>query len=418
MPRQTYHSRRNLPCRRGYLYVAVMGTTLIVTLLVLAGMRLARLHLQESLAERERAQAHLLAASAIEHALATFNTNPDWETQYVDNTEYPATPVAVNGGVFTWRLVSEGAGIRRLDGIGRVGGAQSVYAVTLGSPGNYLANALVCGGDFWCGNYTSAEKIAVTGAPLAINGALRNWGRITADVEAQSISDAGTIVGSQTSPAALRTLPDPDTVFDYYVSEGGRLNTNSIQKTVLSPSSNLLGVLNPKGIYVIDAQGGSVEIKECRIIGTVVVLNASQVSIKDRVNWEPAYPNFPALLVQGPLEIRLSHERLREAELGVNLNPLLTPYQGQTDLFADDEYPSAIAGIIYCTGSLVLNGGNNALAPKFEGVVIAGGSCRIEREASVSLKYDPTLVDNPPPGFGAGNPKAIVPGSWRRIPSE
>jgi hypothetical protein len=47
----------------------------------------------------------LLAASAIEHAISEFNANSNWETAYALGTEYPATPVAVGGGTFTWKLI-------------------------------------------------------------------------------------------------------------------------------------------------------------------------------------------------------------------------------------------------------------------------------------------------------------------------
>jgi hypothetical protein len=76
----------------------------------------------------------LLAASAIEHAISEFNANSNWETAYALGTEYPATPVAVGGGTFTWKLIDGGDGRRRLDGIGRVGNATCVFRVNLQLP--------------------------------------------------------------------------------------------------------------------------------------------------------------------------------------------------------------------------------------------------------------------------------------------
>ena len=49
--------------------------------------------------------------------------------------------------------------------------------------------------------------------------------------------------------------------------------------------------------------GSSITIKECRIVGTLVLLNTGASSIvggysnNDCVNWTPAYSNLPCLLV-------------------------------------------------------------------------------------------------------------------------
>lgn len=402
--------------RRGSLYIAILAVATIVSIIGISAIHVARLHLTGTMADSDRYNARLLAMSAIEHALAEFNTNPDWETDYVPGTEYPPTPPSVNGGSFVWKLIDLGNQQRHVEGIGRVGDASCVLRVSLGTAGDWLECGLLCGSDVTVGESGKASNFTVEGAPVCSNSIFtNNMGITTADVEAQEIN--GTINGSQTAPAAKRTLPPPDDVFAYYVANGTPLGTNQIQRQLISPYQNPYGSTNPDGIYVIDANGGSVSIRECRIVGTLVVLNATDVEISEQVNWEPAWPNFPALMVQGDINCRLIDGALEESSEQVNFNPPQTPFQSVTDSTLDDSYPSAIAGIVYCTGNLSVDGNNNGYEAVFDGLIIVNGSCVIEREANVVIVYNAAHFDAPPPGFASGLSNQIQSGSWRQVPS-
>ncbi|MFG0296202.1 MAG: hypothetical protein ACF8PG_09875 [Maioricimonas sp. JB045] len=419
--------------RGGFLYIAVMGTATIVAIIALTGLHVARLYLKAATAESDRLQAQVLAASAIEHAVAEFNTNPTWETDYSFDVEYPSPAVSAGGGTFSWKLIDAGSGRRSLYGIGRAGEAVCTCAVDLGSSSvpEYLSYALLCGGDLWVGNYSTTESLAVNDADICSNGTVRNWGSVTGSVEAQTIDNnggTGTISGTETAPAAVQTLPDSSTVFDWYVERGTTISSGllddgngglAMSNRLLSPYSSPYGLADSDGIYVIDAAGKALQISRCRIVGTLVVLNASSgVDIQDQVNWEPAYPNYPAILVQGNLNIRIDDIGFTESEAGTNFNPLFTPYQGSSDLFLNDTYPSRLAGVIYCSGDLRFNGGNGQKAPKLQGTVIAGGTCWVEKKIDVSIDYDDAAALAPPPGFGSGDPASIDPGSWRLVPSD
>ncbi|QDU37526.1 hypothetical protein Mal4_18400 [Maioricimonas rarisocia] len=432
MQRRRRTTRTSGHPRGGFLYIAVMGTATIVAVIALTGLHVARLYLKAATAENERLQAQALASSAIEHALAEFNTNPTWETDYGFNIEYPSPAVAVGGGTFSWKLIDAGNGSKTVQGIGRVGDAVCTYAVDLGSSSgpNYLSYGLLSGGDLWVGNFTTTESLAVNGADICSNATVENWGSITGNVEAQVIDNnggTGTISGTQTAPASVQPLPDPTTVFDWYVSNGTTISNGplddglgglSLSNCLLSPFNNPFGTANSDGIYVINAAGKPLSIRRCRIVGTLVVLNATWgVAIREDINWEPAYPNYPAILVEGDLEIRIHDQNLTEASAGTNFNPLLTPYQGSTDLLQNDSYPSRLAGVIYCSGDMLVDGKNASYSPKIQGAVIVGGWCLIDKTAQISIDYDDTAAITPPPGFGSGDPASIVPGSWRQIPS-
>ena len=147
-------ARRNR--RRGSLYIAVLGTSLIVSMIALFAMYAARLHLRSARSGGDRHQARLAATSAIEHAITEFRSNANWQTDYSLATEYPSPAVSVAGGTFSWKLEDSGDGSRRLDGIGRVGDAECTYSVDLNLASQDMA--MLVGGDLSVENWNSHRQ--------------------------------------------------------------------------------------------------------------------------------------------------------------------------------------------------------------------------------------------------------------------
>ena len=126
---------------------------------------------------------------------------------------------------------------------------------------------LFCDGDLWIGDFSITEQLSVSGGPACSNRDLRNWNLITGDVEAQSESVVGTVTGTKTVPGALRSLPDPLTVFNYYMSEGTVIPTSALplsgdglkrvlKDCVLSPYSNPFKVsFHPLSNLAVDTWG-------------------------------------------------------------------------------------------------------------------------------------------------------------------
>lgn len=410
------HGARRPRRRRGALYISVLAVATIVAVMGFSAIHVARLHLTAATHDSDRYNAKLLAISAIEHAIAEFNTNSNWESDYTPGVEYPLTAPSIGGGTFAWKLVDLGLQQRRIEGIGRVGDARCAFQVDLGVSGTWLECGMLSGGDVTVGTTTKASDLTVYNAPVCTNSVFtNNLGTTTANVEAQVIN--GTVSGTQTAPAAMRALPDSEHVFSEYVVHGSPLGTTQIQRQLISPYSNPNGATNPEGIYVIDANGGVVVVRESRIVGTLVVLNATAVELRDQVNWEPARPNFPALIVQGDIRLRLVNGTLQEDDEGVNFNPVQTPYNGVSDASLGDSYPSAIAGIVYCSGNLLMDGNSNGNIMVIDGVVIANGTCTINQEASVFIEYNSQHLADPPPGFRPQSINQIQRGSWRRVPA-
>ncbi len=392
--------------RIGSLYLSVLVTCTVVSVLALAGMRAARVHLKSTTTGVYASQARLLAKSAIELGIAQLRANSDWRTFYAVDTPYPSPAVASAGGTFFWRLKTNGGSNRSLQGIGTVGDAVCTLEVKLWQQPD-LDCTLLAGGDI---TVNTGCSLTCEDGPICANGDYNNLGSTTADVEAQSIT-GNTVVGTETVPGNQRILPSPDPIFEYYESQGtpltpaNMMGTLIVAQTVLSPNSSW-GATNPNGIYVIDAGNSNVSISDSRIVGTIVVTNldpGKKVIVAQHVNWEPAHPNYPSLLVEGDLAIELRDGELTEYVIfPPSFNPLGTPYQGDEDSDWNDSFASSLAGVVYCTGNLEIDGSTSAdRSPDLRGVFIADGNCIIRDRMFPTIKHDPIPAMDPPPGFGA-----------------
>ena len=194
-------------------------------------------------------------------------------------------------------------------------------------------------------------------------------------------------------------------------------DTYVMDRALLGPAVNPFGSrqTNPQGIYVLNCSTKKVIIANSRIVGTLVILGPNAASsIRGSVAWEPAVPNYPALLTDTPIPIGLGSAALSEATMNTNFNPTGTPYPyvgGTQNLDTNDAYPSLIRGLIYSTSNLVFQNGTAV-----EGVVVSHNDITVQAGA-LNLKYKSTWLNNPPPGFDLGSAKKVqtVAGTWRRV---
>jgi hypothetical protein len=190
-----------------------------------------------------------------------------------------------------------------------------------------------------------------------------------------------------------------------------------MDRALLSPAVNPFGSrqTNPKGIYLLDGGGRKIIIADSRIAGTLLIQNFNAASsIQGAVSWEPAVPNYPALLTDAAIPIGLGSAALSETTMNANFNPTGTPYPyigGIQDADSTDAYPSAIRGIVYSKANLIIQ---NQTA--VEGTVVASNDISVQG-GTVNLKYNSTWLNNPPPGFDLGTAKKmqITAGSWKRV---
>ena len=153
----------------------------------------------------------------------------------------------------------------------------------------------------------------------------------------------------------------------------------AIYRTVVSTGTNPFSVTsNSNGIYVLDCGGNDVTISDCMIVGTLVLRNTGTVRVgSGPIQWRPARPGLPALVVDGDLILSYSRFGLTERELNVNLNPGSTADEnGSTDTSMNDTYMPELRGLIFASGDVTLAGDL-----RINGTVICGDDMTIQQRA-------------------------------------
>jgi hypothetical protein len=413
--------------RRGTIYVAVVGVALIVSALGAVAIHVARTELHGAVIADEMARARLAAQSGIEYAISVIKGNTDWRTAYtsgVATTFADARNTLTGTGSFSFTFIDSDGNLAdddqdsvTLRSVGAAGNARSVVEVLLQPSGlglSCLTSSLHSNGILRVtSTLTTNQRVSANSninvATGRIQGSAASTGTISGEVS---------VLPTQMNVTPPWEMPKPENAFEYYKANGtaihvSSLGGNTIQRVVLSPASNPfgLGVTNPQGIYVIDCQGASITLKDCRIVGTLVLLNAgSGTNIKDSIILEPAIANFPALMVQGSFEVDwYSDQQLMESNLNVNLNPVGTPLNGDADTDKLDTWPGSLKGLVYVSGNLLVKNKH----AKVNGVIVAGGTINVE--SPLTLTNDSTFYNNPPPGFATGSVMKIEPGTWKRV---
>ena len=401
--------------RRGSMYVVVLGTSVMVTVIGLSALLSVRVERREVDMGGDFAQARLHAQSAIEIGLARISDNPDWRTRYSNGVWEADRPIGT--GTYTVEgfdaddadLGDDDTDPLVLTGTGFSGDARYKLEVTLVpemAPLSCLEVAMHVQNDAIFNSAVVAGDQTIS----ANNNVSASSSTVNPDVEAVSAISGTGYAGTTTPGITPRAVPDPATVFEYYVANGTAITVPSttIEGQLLSPSSNPYGLTDPQGIYVLDCLGQDYTILRTRIVGTLVLLNAgASTRIQPEVNLEPAVANFPSLLVEGNLQVETGASSLSESALGINFNPPGTPYQGTANGSMTDSYPAVITGLVYVSGDITTN-----IDAAFEGVVVGGAS--FTGTANVTLNYNAEFFNNPPPGFRSGTQMRVSAGSWRR----
>ncbi len=417
--------------RRGSIYAAVLGCSLAVTVIGLSALLALRVERRFVEGTGDFSQARLYAHSAIEDGLFRIHNDPDWRNAYPNGAWKSDAPI----GTGTYTLIGEDlldsdltnsySDSVVLTGIGVQGDARYKLQVRLDADMGALTCLEVA--------FSTADDLDLNDATANCDQTISSNGSVTGvatcqingNAEAVGVVTGVAVSGSTTTGITPRTMPDVNTVYDYYKDNGTYIDINTIpdnsgvfaiEGVVISPMSNPFGtgVTNPEGIYIIDALGSRLEIRDSRIVGTLVILNGSAMCsyVQGAVNWEPAVSNYPALLVQGPLCLYMDGGILDEKDAGTSLNPESTPYGdlGNWDSDTDDTYPSIMTGLVYAESRLDVES-----SPVVDGVVVSGGIVNLTPFSVFDLTFDKTYLDNPPPGFGSTPEMVVSPGTWTQV---
>lgn len=157
----------------------------------------------------------------------------------------------------------------------------------------------------------------------------------------------------------------------------------AIYRKVISTTTNPFGGSNNSyGIFVLDCGGADLTISDCMITGTLIVHNVGTVRIGDGpIQWRPAKPGMPALVVDGKLILSFSRFALTERELGVNLNPAGSPDEnGSTDSSQNDSYVPALRGLVFASDDITVSGDVSIF-----GCLLAGDDMIFRQRATLRL---------------------------------
>jgi hypothetical protein len=357
-----------------------------------------------------------LAFSGVEYAITIMNDVPTWRSAFLHGSSVPVLNQQLGGGSFEIVLVDEEDGNLadqpsdpvRLYGIGRVGDAVRVHSV-LSQPAHgldILRTAVHAGVEI---QVKSGDELILTGAPASTNGNMRNDQILYGDVETVTVSGGGTTTGV-TTITAPKQMPDAG-VFDMYCGMATQIPyIGHLLGGVLAPGYNVWGPTNEDGLYFIDTVGHDIDIEGVRIHGTLVVrAPGKKVRLREAVFLKNYRSDYPALLVDGELEIRMKTESfsLAETTWGVNFNPAGAPFEGVSDVDLTDTYPNEVYGLIHATNQIIF-----AETPRIRGTVIS--DYRIEIDGPTHIIHDRSLYEDPLLGYADPlSPMKIMSGTWR-----
>ncbi len=399
----------------------VMSTVVIVVTLSLTGMAYVRVQRKVTEMSGDMQDARAGASAGVEYAATWIAADPTWRTSAASLGG--ALPSVVIGRCTVQVTVTDpidGVLINNLtDPIdviasASIGAVNQVYQARL-TPTQVPLSSLNVGTA--AGNSITLTNAVVLGTDRVHSNVSVLAANSRVKVPAQAV---GTVLGTTFYSGAtglVSSLQMPDAlVFDYYRAIGTEINGASLagkrlENVVLSPQSNPYGVANARGVYWIDLGGNDYTVQNCRIVGTLVLLNCGAKNnsvIGSGVTWEAASSGMPALLVQGAMAFTGTADRVSEATIGINLNPTGTPSGGVANATKTDTYPARIRGLVYVSLNADISG-----ETAIDGQLIVGNKLNIT--GSLSVIYDDACFYSPPPGFRAATIMTLVPGSFVRV---
>ncbi len=146
--------------RRGTAYAFFLMTTLLVTIIGMAGLRVAGIGLRSAVAINQQVEAQACAQSGVELGLVALNRTNNWRDNLPVDTW--STPVAVGNGLASWKIkpvvgttfTGKRNGSVRVYGRGTAGDATWLYSVEVQPPAEVLLDNELTNGDLESGTAT------------------------------------------------------------------------------------------------------------------------------------------------------------------------------------------------------------------------------------------------------------------------
>ncbi|QOI99169.1 MAG: hypothetical protein HRU70_01145 [Phycisphaeraceae bacterium] len=374
---------------RGAVYVAVLATAALASVMILAGLTALTAGERVRRTTEASARARHLASGALQRALTNPRNNAAWRDELSKGVSLGTS--AFGGDQTTVTVTGPGGADVRASlsdpiiviATAKAGAANHTLRATL-TPRAFPLPALAAG---LVGNLGVAFDSAKVDAMLPVYSNATMVATVSLiDTPVQSIGSrsGGTYNQGTSALASPVELPTFAKAAEHYLQVGtvvpwASLGGSNLDRRVIGPSHPPGGVTgNTQGVYVIDCQGNNLTLRRSRLSGTLVLRNVGLLTVSNTVLLEPAVEGFPVLIVEGSIDINLDGSALSESGQGTNYNPVGMPYLNSTDADTTDTYLANIAGIVYASGNLSIRGSVSlrgwALARGYLGVGVLGDS--------------------------------------------
>ncbi len=422
-------SRRRRSYRAGYLYIAVVFTTLILVTIVATAINVSTLRTKTEVSPWMRSAVLRAAESEIHRIAVTMRDNASWRWSNQNNV-FSTWRASGNTSVFGEVLVRH----RYLDVDGDLTDsledavelqvhaknmdAETAISVNLVSdpqPYEFLQNSTTTLGDLevnsqamiTCGSAVHVgDDFQGSNSGVLATRLLKVVGSVSAPVRGD--------VESGDNVSLVNLVPR-------FVLAGEVMDTNMIpmvggklriEDELISPANNPFGAVSPDGIYVINAGGAPVRISNCRIVATLVIQQAASVQVRKGIVWECPVEGGALLVTTAPVELMNIDATLDESLHGVNFNPSTTPYRdNQSNATTLDLYPQTLRGWIHTTDDFVVN------QPADKPLNVLGGIYADKMTVTGRLRIQSyrELRTNPSSLLRWMVPMQFDRGTWRRI---
>jgi cytoskeletal protein CcmA (bactofilin family) len=410
--------RRARRGRRASAYLLVLGSTVLLTGMIFGALELERAQSSSASLSIDASDARLAAQSGLEIAIdMVAAAGSSWRSNATLRSGSWASGMLigrakVNIGAYDpidGNIATGDQDTVVVRSIATVGNA--VQAVTCTLTPTYTPSVLVTDYSIATGDQVSVSGTVAAALPMiSWNRVSASGATITPKVIANSTTGSTFAGGTGNNTLASSTLPGNGFIDTYYTPTAtsiaySALSSGRLEKCVLGPRTNPFGAGNAAGVYQIDCNGSDITIRNCRIVGTLILINpGSNSRIDNNVSFEQASDGMPCLLTKGRgLTISIASSTLSESVVGVNFNPGSVPYQSVGDTDTSDTYPTGFNGLIYLDGDSSISG-----TVSCSGSIVVNG--KLDLSGTLTINPDLNARTTPPPGFRTG-PTMTVSGS-------
>lgn len=361
--------------RRGTIYILVLMTSIIITLIGILGYRMVQGQARVARIDAQRDNALALAESAVQWGIHYVTLSDDWRK--VAKSGQVIRTMDLGDGQISVILFDPDGDLDNDDtdgiavvGTGTIGDASQMLSCVLkpgaAAPHPALARSLTVG-----------DRLVVDPNVLWLES-----GGLAREQRRQN----GSYYFLFKQVAEADPVPVPDkSLIDLWASKGTfiprALHGGSIRGQDFSNIQAPFGLPpDPNGIYVIDAGDENLVVENCNATGTFVITNLNSNTFRATGSrFRMGDHGGPSLIADGDTIL----------ELGA--------------IVGDS------TGIIYCDGDMQING--------YMGL---GGTLIVTDDLDVdstllNIYDDPAAVDGPPEGFGDMSLMGVVEGSWIRV---